>query len=96
MEPARRKDDKATWQKVAHNLVLVGSALAAVVVGFRFVGRYYLEQQTIESNTKNIKIIEQRLREAESKIDRRRFEIDNNTEEIKSLRQRVREIEKKR
>lgn len=93
MNVKRRKDDRFAWSKVAHNIVLVGSVLTALIVGLRVVGGYYVEQEklriveaAIKSITLNIDLIEQRITKAEREIDLRAHRILVNEREIERMR----------
>jgi len=94
VQQTRRKTDGVTWQKISHNIGVVGSALAAILVGFGLIGTYYINDKTIETNAKNLAIIAERLDEAESELDKREVRIGHNEEEIKDLRKRVRRLER--
>lgn len=92
-ESRRRQDDRASWEKVAHNITLMGSALAALLMGIRAIGGYYRDQEkltviekAITSNTTNIQIITKRLSSTEREIDRNAPRILDNEKEIERLR----------
>ena len=98
-EPNRRSTDKPTWQKVSHNVILVGSAIAALLMGFRVVGGYYIEQEklkvmerTLDSLARNVEIVGKRLDAAERELDKRGPRILDNEREIDRLRNYVRTI----
>lgn len=89
----RRSSDQPSWEKVATNIVLVGSAVAAVLMGIRVVGGYYVEQEklrvierTVDSLTKNIQLLSIRFEETKREVDRRSHRILDNEREIERLR----------
>lgn len=91
----RRANDGPTWQKVAHNIVLVGSAITALLVGFRVIGRYHIDQEkirvierNIEALTANVESLSDRIGRAEREFDRGLPQIRTNAKEIDRLRDR--------
>lgn len=92
----RRLDDEPSWKKVALNIVLMGSALTAVLVGFRIVGGYYVEyekvrviEKTIDSITRSVEALEKRIERTAIEVERRGPRILDNEREIERLRNRV-------
>jgi len=85
----RRKDDKPSWEKVARNFLLVCAVVVNIAGLIVVAGRHFVVWETVQTNARNVAIIEVRLDKAESKLDGRRVEIDTNKEEIKRLRDRL-------
>ena len=93
----RRQDDGPSWKKVAHNVILVGSSITALIVGVRIIGTHYRDeervriiQRNIEAITRNLEALTIRIGAAERELDRRTPEIKHNAEEIRRLRDRRR------
>ena len=97
MHDNRRETDQFTWKGLARNITLVGSAIAALLMGVGTIGTYYTHKErirvmekTLEAAVQNVAIISKRLDAAEAELDRRGPRILDNEREVQRLRDKYR------